>query len=132
MTCYGDKVKNANCPKDQFMVVKTASYRGSLGKKTCGLSNDYSCNIDVTCIVKKQCDGLHECNKTVDDKLFSDDLCPGLSNYLYFEYQCVNSVKPYKEPCGKYGHQYEWYNFSSLFPKCCADVIVVSYFMSAE
>jgi hypothetical protein len=98
-------VKNANCPKDQFMVVKTASYRGLLGSKTCGLSDDYSCNIDVTCVVKKQCDGLHECNMTVDDNLFSGDLCPRLSNYLYFEYQCVDTVETYKEPCGKYDNK---------------------------
>ncbi len=86
-------VKNANCPKGQFIVIKSAYYCGLIGSKTCGLSNDYSCNIDVTCVVKKQCDGLHECNMTVDDSLFSDDLCPGLSNYLYFEYQCADTVK---------------------------------------
>ena len=93
-------VQNASCPKDQNMVVKTASYRGLSDTKTCGLSNDYSCEVDVTCLVKKQCDGQHECSITVDNNLFSDDLCPGLTKYLYFEYQCtdtsVNSV------CGKY------------------------------
>ena len=102
MTCYGEKVKNANCPKDQYMVVKIATFRGLLGTKTCGLSDDYSCEVDVTCLVKKQCDGLHECNITVDDNLFSADLCPGLSNYLYFEYQCIDTVKRYKEACGMY------------------------------
>ncbi|CAB4032471.1 retinoschisin-like, partial, partial [Paramuricea clavata] len=81
------------------MVVKFATYRGLLAPKTCGSSDDYSCEVDVTCLVKKQCDGLHECNITVDDNLFSGDLCPGLSNYLYFEYQCVDTVKPYREPC---------------------------------
>ena len=103
MTCYGEKVKNANCPKDQYMVVKIASFRGLLGTKKCALSDDYSCEVDVTCLVKKKCDGLHECSFTVDDSLFSGDLCPGLSNYLYFEYQCIDTVKPYKEPCGKHG-----------------------------
>ena len=34
VTCYGDKVKNATCPKDQYMLVKIASYRGLLGTKT--------------------------------------------------------------------------------------------------
>ncbi len=106
VTCNGDKVKNANCPKDQYMMVKIASYRGLLGTKTCGLSDDYSCEVDVTCLVKKQCDGLRECSVNVDDSLFSGDLCPGLSNYLYFEYQCADTVKPYKEPCGTYGDKY--------------------------
>ena len=99
------------------MVVKIASYHGLFGTKTFGLSDDYSCEIDVTCIVKKQCDGLHECNITVNDNLFSSDLCPGLSDYLYFEYQCGDTVKPYKEPCGKHGDQYEsfdGYNFIVL------------------
>ena len=117
VTCYGDKVKNGNCPKDQYMLVKTASYRGLLGTKTCGLSHDYSCEVDVTCVVKKQCDGQHECHITVDDNLFSGDLCPGLSNYLYFEYQCVDTVKPYQEPCGKHGYKYDFidvYNFIVL------------------
>ena len=106
MTCYGDKVKNANCPKNQYIVVKIASYRGLLGTKTCGLSDDYSCEVDVTCLVKKQCDGLHECSITVDNNLFCDDLCPGLSNYLYFEYQCVDTVKPFNELCGTHVYNY--------------------------
>ena len=42
-------VKNANCPKDQYMMVKNASYRGLSATKTCGLSDDYSCEVDVTC-----------------------------------------------------------------------------------
>ena len=103
MTCYGDTVKNATCPKWQYMVVKTASFRGLIAPSLCGLSTDYSCEIDVTCIVKKQCDGLHECNITVDENLFSNDLCPGLSNYLYLDYQCTHIVQPYKEPCSTYG-----------------------------
>jgi hypothetical protein len=84
--------KNANCPKDQYMVVKTASYRRLPDAKTCGLSVDYSCEVDVTCLVKKQCDGQHECNITVNEILFSVDLCPGLTKYLYFEYQCSNTA----------------------------------------
>ena len=106
VTCFGDKVKNANCPKDQYMIVKIASYRGLLGSKRCGLSDDYSCEVDVTCVVKKQCDGLHECKMTVDGNLFSVDLCPGLSNYLYFEYQCVDTVKPFNGICGMYADKY--------------------------
>ncbi len=108
-------MKNANCPKDQYMVVKFATFRGLLGTKTCGLSDDYSCEVDVTCLVKKQCDGLHECSINVDGNLFSGDLCPGFSNYLYFEYQCVDTVKHYKEPCGMHGYKYDFidgYNFS--------------------
>ena len=84
------------------MVVKIASYRGLFASETCGLSDDYSCEVDVTCLVKKKCDGLHECSLTVDDKLFSNDLCFGLSNYLYFEYQCIEIAKPYTELCGMY------------------------------
>jgi hypothetical protein len=102
VTCHGNTVKNANCPKDQYMVVKTASYRGLPARKTCGLSDDYSCEVDVTCLVKKQCDGQHECNTTVDDKLFSGDPCPGLTMYLYFEYQCVDTATPFNELCGSY------------------------------
>ena len=77
-------VTNANCRKDQYMVVKTASYRG----KTCSLSDDYNCEVNVTCLVKKQCDGQHECSITVDNNLFSGDMCAGLTKYLYFEYRC--------------------------------------------
>jgi hypothetical protein len=106
VTCYGDKVKNANCPKDQYMAVKFAAYHGLLAPKTCGLSHDYSCEVDVTCLVKKQCDGLHECNITVDDNLFSGDLCAGLSNYLYFEYHCIDTVEPFNELCGMHGYKY--------------------------
>ena len=126
MTCYGDKVKNANCPKDQYIVVKFASYRGLLGTKTCGSSDDYSCEVDVTCLVKKECNGLHECSITVDDNLFSDDLCPGLSNYLYFEYQCADTVKLFNELCGTHGYNYDSidsYNLLlvvSTFLKDCA------------
>ena len=46
MTCHGNTVENANCPKDQYMVVKTASYRGLSATKTCGLSDDYSCEVE--------------------------------------------------------------------------------------
>ena len=102
MTCDGEMVKNANCPKNQYMVVKIASFRGLLPPKKCSLSDDYSCEVDVTCLVKKKCDGLNECTFTVDDSFFSGDVCPGLSNYLYFEYQCIDAVKTYKGPCGMY------------------------------
>ena len=88
------------------MVVKIASYRGLLGSKRCGLSDDYSCEVDVTCVVKKQCDGLHECGIKVDGNLFSGDRCPGLSNYLYFEYQCIDTVKPFNGICGMLGDKY--------------------------
>ena len=94
-------VKNANCPKDQYMVVKTASYRGLSDTKACGLSDDYSCEVDVTCLVKKQCDGQHECNITVDNNLFSDEPCPGLTKYLYFEYQC-GAKNAFDSTCGTY------------------------------
>ena len=99
MTCHGNTVKNANCPKDQYIVVKTASYRGLSEMKTCGLSDDYSCEADVTCLVKKQCDGQQECGIIVDNNLFSDDLCPVLTKYLYFEYQC--GAKKNYDICGK-------------------------------
>ena len=102
MTCYGETLKNVNCPKDQFIEVKIASLRGLLSSKTCGLNDDYSCEVDVTCLVKKKCDGQHECSFTVDDSFVSGDLCPGLSNYLYFEYQCVDNAKPLTDLCGMY------------------------------
>ena len=101
MTCHGEMVVNANCPKDQNMEVNFASYRGLPATKKCGLSDEYICKVDVTCIVKKQCDGLHECNMTVDDKLISGDPCLGLSNYLYFEYQCFDAKNSYNGPCGR-------------------------------
>ena len=93
---------NGNCPKDQYMVVKTASYRGLSPIKTCGLSDDYSCQVDVTCLVKKQCDGQHECNITVNDNLFSGDPCPRLTKYLYFEYQCNDIATSFNNLCGMY------------------------------
>ena len=93
-------IKNANCPKDQYMVVKTASYRGLSATKTCGLSDDYSCEVNVTCLVKKLCDGQHECNITVNDSLFPANSCQGLTRYLYFEYQCTESPIPYR--CGMF------------------------------
>ena len=121
MTCHGEKVKNANCPKDQYMVVKFATYRGLLAPKTCGSSDDYSCEVDVACLVKKQCDGQHECSITVDDNFFSGDRCPGLSNYLYFEYHCVDTVEPYKEPCGTHGYK------SRLVPSRFQYIIITLY-----
>ena len=107
VTCHGNIVKNANCPKDQYMVVKTASYRG----KTCCLSDDYSCEVNVTCLVKKQCDGQHECRITVDNNLFSGDLCPGLAKYLYFEYQCTDSATSFNQLCGKTLHLFLYLYF---------------------
>ena len=95
-------VKNANCPKDQYMVVRFASYRGLSARKTCGLSDDYSCEVDLTCLVRRQCDGQHECNITVHYNLFPGDQCPGLTKYLYFEYQCFNSPKAFQDVCGMY------------------------------
>ena len=100
MTCYGNMIENANCPKDQYMVVKTASYRGLAATKTCGLSDDYSCEVDVTCLVKKHCDGQHECNITVN--LFPANSCQGFTRYLYFEYQCTDSPTPYLSLCGMF------------------------------
>ena len=114
VTCHGDNVENANCHKDQYMVVKIASYRGLPAAETCGLSDDYSCEVDVTCLVKKQYDGLHECSIAVEDNLFSGDLCPELSNYRYFEYECVNTVKPYKRPCGTHGYNYSFIDVYNL------------------
>lgn len=85
------------------MVVNFAYYRGIVASKTCGLSlQEYSCEVDVTCLVKRHCDGLHECNITVDDTLFSGNPCPTLKTYLYFEYQCFDAVKTFKEPCGMF------------------------------
>ena len=88
------------------MVVKTASYRGLSATKACGLSDDYSCEVDVTCLVKKQCDGQHECNRTVDENLFSANSCQRFTRYLYFEYQCVNTVTLFKEICSTYDNNY--------------------------
>ena len=77
------------------MVIKTASYRGLSVTKTCGLSDDYSCEVNATCVVKGICDGQHECNITVNDNLFSGDPCPRLRKYLYFEYQCIDAPTSY-------------------------------------
>ena len=83
------------------MVVKTASYRGLPDSKTCGLSDDYTCEVDVTCLIKKHCDGQHECNITVNDGSIPVDACPELSKYLYFEYRCVDTPTPFKDVCGE-------------------------------
>ena len=53
VTCYGKTVVNANCPKDQYMMVNFASYRGLPATKKCGFSDEYICKIDVTCVPKK-------------------------------------------------------------------------------
>ena len=85
-------------------MVKNASYRGLSDTKTCGLSDEYGCQLNVTCLLKKRCDGQLECNITVDDNLFPGDLSPGLTKYLYFEYQCSNLSQPYESLCicGRY------------------------------
>ena len=101
VTCHGNMMENANCPKNQYMVVKVASYRGLSDTSTCGLSDDYSCEINVTCLVKFQCDGQPHCNITVDNNLFSDDFCPGLTKYLYLEYQC-DAKKTVDSVCGTF------------------------------
>jgi hypothetical protein len=101
VTCYGNKVKNANCPKDQYIVVKNASYRGMSRSKSCDPRDDYACEVDATCDLKKRCDGQLECSVMVDDKLLPGDICPGLTKYLYFEYQCSNSSQPYYDFCGE-------------------------------
>ena len=80
---------NANCHKEQYMVVKTASYCGLSHIKTCGLSDDYGREADVTCLFKRKFDGQHECSITLDNNLFSGNLCLGMQKYLDFEYQCV-------------------------------------------
>jgi hypothetical protein len=95
-------VKNANCPKDQYMLVRTASYRGLSDAEICGLSDDYGCEIDATCLMKKKCDGTHECNISVDDDLFSGDPFPGWKKYLYFEYKCISTVTSFDKPCGTF------------------------------
>ena len=100
VTCHGEMVMDANCPKDQYMLVNFASYRGLPATKKCGLSDDYICKVDVTCVLKKTCDGLHECSITVDENLIAGDLCPGLSRYLYFEYRCSYQKTPFKDFCG--------------------------------
>ena len=111
VTCHGNMVKNANCPKDQYMVVRTASYRWLSGTKTCGLSDDYSCEVDVTCFVEKQCDGQQECRIIVDNNLVSGDLCNGLTKYLYFEYQCTDSATSFNRPCGETLHLFLYLYF---------------------
>ena len=92
---------NANCHKEQYMVVKTASYCGLSHTKTCDLSDDYSREADVTCLAKGKFDGQHECSITLDN-LFSGNLCLGSQKYLYFEYLCVTEVTAFNGLCGKY------------------------------
>ena len=54
---------------------------------------------------------IHGCKITVDDNFFSGGLYPGLSNYRYFEYQCIDTVKPFNGMCGTYG-------YNLWLPKC--------------
>ncbi|XP_046856964.1 uncharacterized protein LOC124450352 isoform X2 [Xenia sp. Carnegie-2017] len=101
VTCFGQNITNANCPKGQYMIIKTASYRGLSEGKNCGSHyKNFSCSVDVTCYLKRHCDGRRECNVTVDDGLFlPSNVCPGLSKYLYFEYQCSNNMTSFNESC---------------------------------
>ena len=98
------------------MVVKTAYYRGLSDTRTCGLSDDYSCEVNVTCLVKKQCDGQHKCSTTVDNNLFFGDPCPGLTKYLYFEYQC-GTKKYFASVCGTYGSTVDILAKSTVYNK---------------
>ena len=130
MTCYGKMIKNSNCPKDQYMVVNTASFRGLSATKTCGLSDDYSCEVDVTCLVKKLCDGQHECNITVDERLFRVHFCPRLSTYLYFEYQCTDNIQRFTNTCGTYNNNYFTEGFASGFSHYCMIIQIRKFFFS--
>lgn len=88
------------------MTVKTASYRGLRAGQTCNSTYGYSCSFDVTCSLKRYCDGRNKCNATVNDNLFPPNICPGLSKYLYFEYQCGNTQKSFNEIC--YRKYFKW------------------------
>ena len=88
---------DVSCPKSQYMTIKSASYRGLTGSNVCGSSYDYSCSVDVTCHLKRHCDGKRECIVIVNDNLFPLNICPGLNKYLYFEYQC--STTSFVEIC---------------------------------
>ncbi|XP_046857058.1 receptor-type tyrosine-protein phosphatase S-like isoform X7 [Xenia sp. Carnegie-2017] len=99
VTCARQKIMYASCRKGQYMVVKTAEYRGLNQGNVCGSSYYYNCSVDVTCRLKRLCDGKRECNVTVDDNLFSSKSCPGLDKYLYFEYQCNSTMTSFNEIC---------------------------------
>ncbi|XP_046857106.1 protein eva-1 homolog C-like isoform X2 [Xenia sp. Carnegie-2017] len=99
VTCARQKIMYASCRKGQYMVVKTAEYRGLNQGNVCGSSYYYNCSVDVTCRLKRLCDGKRECNVTVDDNLFSSKSCPGLDKYLCFEYQCNSTMTSFNEIC---------------------------------
>ncbi|XP_046857669.1 uncharacterized protein LOC124451082 [Xenia sp. Carnegie-2017] len=81
------------------MTVKTASYRGLRAGQTCSSTYGYSCSFDVTCSLKRYCNGRNKCDATVNDNLLPPNICPGLNKYLYFEYQCGNTQKSFNEIC---------------------------------
>ncbi|XP_046858365.1 uncharacterized protein LOC124451807 isoform X2 [Xenia sp. Carnegie-2017] len=99
VTCARQKIMYASCRKRQYMVVKTAEYRGLNQGNVCGSSYYYNCSVDVTCRLKRLCDGKRECNVTVDDNLFPSKSCLGLDKYLYFEYQCTSTMTSFNETC---------------------------------
>ncbi|XP_046857065.1 receptor-type tyrosine-protein phosphatase delta-like isoform X2 [Xenia sp. Carnegie-2017] len=99
VTCAGQKIADASCSNNQYMVIKVAEYRGLRNGSSCGLSYDYSCSVDVTCDLKNYCDGERKCDVSVDDYHFSSSICPGLDKYLYFEYQCNDTSTPHREIC---------------------------------
>ena len=103
VTCHGKRIENANCPMNQYMIIKTASYRGLNTGQSCGSSDNHNSSVDVTCAMKRYCNGLHECNITVDDTSFPGGDCPGLTKYLYFEYQCSDTSTPFIETCQRSG-----------------------------
>ena len=101
------------------MIIKTASYRGLSEGKNCGSHyKNFSCSVDVTCYLKRHCDGRRECNVTVDDDLFlPSNVCAGLNKYLYFEYQCSNNMTSFNESCHS-----KLMKFGKLFFQSCLSV----------
>ncbi|XP_046858728.1 receptor-type tyrosine-protein phosphatase T-like [Xenia sp. Carnegie-2017] len=99
VTCFGEKITNASCPNNQYMVIKKAEYRGLNEGNVCGSSYNYSCSFDVTCHLKRRCDGQRVCNISVDDNLFPSNICVGLNKYLYFEYQCNDTMTSLDDIC---------------------------------
>ena len=99
MTCFGEKITNVSCPNNQYMVIKKAEYRGLNEGNVCGSSYNYSCSFDVTCHLKRRCDGQRVCNISVDDNLFPSNICVGLNKYLYIEYQCNDTMTSLDDMC---------------------------------
>ncbi|XP_046858355.1 uncharacterized protein LOC124451786 [Xenia sp. Carnegie-2017] len=81
------------------MVIKKAEYRGLNEGNVCGSSYNYSCSFDVTCHLKRRCDGQRVCNISVDNNLFPSNICVGLNKYLYFEYQCNDTMTSLDDMC---------------------------------